>query len=1022
MVFSVCVSVVASIGTSYARYTYTGENQIVLYTTPEELQITSNILMPQGCTVVMKDWNLDDNYSEQTIEGVITASEKKGKLGFVIPEEIQKYFTFTIADKDGKELMPGEVISVDGDTVVKLTVTPVKSELKKIVEKTQLRVSVTFTEVIESLNEDDGTVTTYTGQTLTGLLKWNVIPSENPIIVDLPATTVTELDVEDLTFALNFKAGAVTEEQLEYYGSWYTDFEITINKDVTLNDDGTADGHMAGRLSDYSPKWFKIPEGESLTIAADTPFKIMKYAGVIIGQPDHDYTYKEVYEGLKNFDCGIYFDEEFIAANPDLEVKLELRMYNPEDPSESYVIGETYIFTLPAPEVPVAKATELKVEDLTFAMNFKAGATTAEQLEYYGNWYTDFEITINKDVTLNDNGTADGYMSGRLSDYSPKWFKIPEGESLTIAADTPFKIMKYAGVIIGQPDHDYTYKEVYEGLKNFDCGIYFDEEFIAANPDLEVKLELRMYNPEDPSESYVLGDTHIFRLEIPEKPTASVTEIDNSDLTFALNFKAGATTAEQLEYYGSWLTDFEITLNKNVTLKDDGTADGYMSGRLSDYSPKWFKIPEGESLTIAANTPFKIMKYAGVIIGQPNHDYTYKEVYEGLKNFDCGIYFDEEFIAANPDFEVKLELRMYNPANPSESYILGDVYRFTAEDIPEVEPEPAPTPTRTPTPEPVICEKCGETGHTAENCTVPDNLPGGSTGDVEEEEGEWSLRPTTMDIAPLIKPLGLLDGAVVSPTPTPETTPAPQETPVPEVTPTPAPENTPQPTPTPEGTPAPDVAAATNISIAETGKIKTYTHINYPRGTERVKITSREGFAPYTQVHTEDEIYILPYGGGMTVETSALRRGTLDYCIINQYKPDEKLPEYADISVVWYFEDGKTKNGEQQTRCATLTDTDFANVSPLTEFFSATKQLNFKVLATAYTPETIAEGCNVEYYSNGKFVPLEKDIFSVKLNGDKVYLTSGDKYPPAGVYRFCFQLLPGNPVSTQYKTFFVNYR
>ena len=57
-----CTSMIASVGTSYARYTYTGENQIVLYTTPEEPQITSNILMQQGCTVVMKDWNLDDSY------------------------------------------------------------------------------------------------------------------------------------------------------------------------------------------------------------------------------------------------------------------------------------------------------------------------------------------------------------------------------------------------------------------------------------------------------------------------------------------------------------------------------------------------------------------------------------------------------------------------------------------------------------------------------------------------------------------------------------------------------------------------------------------------------------------------------------------------------------------------------------------------------------------------------------------------------------------------------------------------
>jgi hypothetical protein len=46
----------------------------------------------------------------------------------------------------------------------------------------------------------------------------------------------------------------------------------------------------------------------------------------------------------------VFFEDAFLAENPDLEVKLELRIYKGE---ENYRIGETYIFTLPQEEPPV---------------------------------------------------------------------------------------------------------------------------------------------------------------------------------------------------------------------------------------------------------------------------------------------------------------------------------------------------------------------------------------------------------------------------------------------------------------------------------------------------------------------------------------------------------------------------------------------------------------------------------------------------------------------------------------------
>jgi len=81
-------------------------------------------------------------------------------------------------------------------------------------------------------------------------------------------------------------------------------------------------------------------------LKANETLKIMEYAAELMGEPGLKYTYKEVYEAVKDFDCGVFFTPEYLNANPDLKVTLELRMYNPADEAESYVIGETYVFTL----------------------------------------------------------------------------------------------------------------------------------------------------------------------------------------------------------------------------------------------------------------------------------------------------------------------------------------------------------------------------------------------------------------------------------------------------------------------------------------------------------------------------------------------------------------------------------------------------------------------------------------------------------------------------------------------------
>ena len=245
-----------------------------------------------------------------------------------------------------------------------------------------------------------------------------------------------------------------------------------------------------------------------MTLAAGESLKIMAYAAEAMNQPGLKLTYADVYTAVQSFNCGVYFDPEFLAANPGLEITLELRMFNPENEEISYVIGEEYNFEVPP--MPTATVTEIENEDLTFAMNFKADTVTQEQLDYYGKWYADYVLTINKEVTFNANGGADGWLSGQYDKWSANWVNVPF-ENVTLEANKPLKIMEYAAELMNKQGLKYTYAEVYESVKDFDCGVFFTDAFLAANPDLEVTLELRMFNYKNEEESYTIGDTYVFR-------------------------------------------------------------------------------------------------------------------------------------------------------------------------------------------------------------------------------------------------------------------------------------------------------------------------------------------------------------------------------------------------------------------------------------------------------------------------------------------------------------------------------
>ena len=494
---------------------------------------------------------------------------------------------------------------------------------------------------------------------------------------DLPAVMVTELQIEDFDFAMNFALSALSDKQSDYYGNWYADLKVSFNKDVNLAADGDACVSFRNELIDVTD-WTTLPV-EYISLAAGETFGLVEYIFTVSSGVAYQPNLYDVRDAFPNTDVAVKISPEFMTANPDLIVNVELQITNPENPAETYVLGG---YEWGTPALPTATVTPISKEDLTFALNFVAEEPAAAQMEYYGKWYADFVLTINKDVTFDANGTGDGYLAGQYDAWSKNWIYAPI-KPVEIKANEPLKVMEFAAELMSQKGLKMTYKEIVETIKDFDCGVFFDEEFLAANPDLKVTLDLCIYNPADESESYAIGDAYSF--EIPtELPTATTQQIYRDDLTFAMNFQADPVNSASLSYYGSWYADFEMTINKDVTFHSDGTQDGYLAGQYDGswededfiWNGEWVYVPFNKNVTVKAGETIRIMAFAAELMGEPGLKYTYKEVYDLVKNFNCGVFFDEEFLAANPDLEVKLELRMYNPKNESESYTIGETYVF----------------------------------------------------------------------------------------------------------------------------------------------------------------------------------------------------------------------------------------------------------------------------------------------------------------------------------------------------------
>ncbi|MBR3842930.1 MAG: right-handed parallel beta-helix repeat-containing protein, partial [Christensenellaceae bacterium] len=177
--------------------------------------------------------------------------------------------------------------------------------------------------------------------------------------------------------------------------------------------------------------------------------------------------------------AGTNFVAEGYAALPDL--------------NGNYVVGEAPTATVNNLGATTVPANEYHVYNgslttgtvdmpLSFVMQFLADQK-AEDMETspFADWYGDFVLTFTG--LENDSFTADGcYLAGHYGQYG--WVKVPV-DGMTIEEGVRYPVM--LGVGLGQ-----SYETICTSVEDFMCALYLTPEILAANPNIQVKLELAL--------------------------------------------------------------------------------------------------------------------------------------------------------------------------------------------------------------------------------------------------------------------------------------------------------------------------------------------------------------------------------------------------------------------------------------------------------------------------------------------------------------------------------------------------
>ncbi len=203
----------------------------------------------------------------------------------------------------------------------------------------------------------------------------------------------------------------------------------------------------------------------------------------------------------------------------------------------------------------------------------------------YKDWYVDFFLTF-KGLSDKSFIAKDCYLAGNYGEYG--WYVIPT-DALKIEDGVQYPVVSAVLAPL-------TYETICTDVKDIICALYLDDAIIEANPNIEVVLELGIWNPENSNDivivnsstydadrlaGYVarIGDEKFSSLQTAFDKGGNIVLID--DIVVDKMIKVEGNNPTTLDLNGHTITAGNLTTNNFViwvTTGDDVTINDSVGG------------------------------------------------------------------------------------------------------------------------------------------------------------------------------------------------------------------------------------------------------------------------------------------------------------------------------------------------------------------------------------------------------------------------------------------------------------
>lgn len=305
-------------------------------------------------------------------------------------------------------------------------------------------------------------------------------------------------------------------------------------------------------------------------------------------------------------------------------------------------------------------------QQLEAAYTFSA-VDTAETVvnSPYKDWICDYVVYADKDIP------AGKIFLGGYYEAFNAWvgFENP----VDVAANEQIPLL---GSVAGSP---WTYENIVTGVGTFICGVADIDNALTGTT---FTVELRLTNPDDANEYYVINSTaYTFKKQNPsDLPKATVTNLDVPEQNMYIipditqGFEGGSDQMTKLDAaftftaqddsttvannpYKDWLVDYYVSVNEKV---EDGIILAGAYGNWESGAWYGFNVPAG---TYTEPVPLLGAMSTGGI-----SNWTYKDIVTGVGTFNCGVVNNND---NNNGKIMTVELRAINPENHSEYYVIS---------------------------------------------------------------------------------------------------------------------------------------------------------------------------------------------------------------------------------------------------------------------------------------------------------------------------------------------------------------